>query len=198
MKNLESIEQLIDSFEKLPSIGHRTAERLAYAVIDLPDEDIQELSKNLINVKNKVHTCPNCGMFTDKEICNICSDSDRISDTLIVVSNTKNALSIENTTQKYKYHVLNGDISLLKNITPDKLNIDSLLLRISKENIKEIILATNPTIEGETTAQYIAKLLQEYDVTVSRLATGLPIGGEIEYLDSLTIDRAISGRTKIK
>ena len=198
MKNLESIEQLIDSFEKLPSIGHRTAERLAYAVIDLPDEDIQELSKNLINVKNKVHTCPNCGMFTDKEICNICSDYDRISDTLIVVSNTKNALSIENTTQKYKYHVLNGDISLLKNITPDKLNIDSLLLRISKENIKEIILATNPTIEGETTAQYIAKLLQEYDVTVSRLATGLPIGGEIEYLDSLTIDRAISGRTKIK
>lgn len=198
MKQLESIERLTDSFEHLPSIGHRTAERLAYSILDLPEDTIKDLIKNIEKVKTSVHECPVCGLLTDKEICDVCNDEYRNKDTLIVVSTSKNALAIEKSTDKFKYHVLKGDISLLKNITPDKLNFTSLLSRIKEQNIKEIIIATNPTVEGETTAHYLTKLLEGTDVIITRLATGLPMGGELDYIDSLTIDRAINGRTKIK
>src|SRR5574344_917195 len=171
MKNLASLEQLIDSFEKFPSIGHRTAERLAYAVLEMDENTVQEISKNIINAKSKIHPCKICGMYTEDEICDICKDiENRDPSKLIVVSTTKDAFAIEKINTSYKYHVLNGDISLLKNITPDKLNIASLLERIKNENIKEVIIATNPTVEGETTAQYIAKILEKENVTVSRLA----------------------------
>ena len=199
MKQIESLEKLIEDFQKLPSIGSRTAERLAYAILNMDAESVQKFSIDLTNVKEKIHPCPICGMYTDKEICDVCSDIDnRDKSKLIVVSTTRDALAIEKSFSDYPFHVLNGEISLLKNITPDKLNIDSLIKRIRENNINEIILATNPTVEGETTALYISKLLEKDNVIVTRLATGLPMGGELDYLDSLTINRALNGRVKIK
>lgn len=199
MKQLESIEKLTSDFEKLPGIGHKTAERLAFSIIDLDMDAVNEFSKDIISVKEKVHPCRICGMYTDNDICDICKDiSNRDKTKLIVVSSSKDALAIEKTCSSYLFHILNGNISLVKNITPDKLNIESLLKRIDELGVNEVILATNPTVEGETTARYIAKLLENKNIIVTRLATGLPMGGEIDYIDPLTIGRAISGRVKIK
>ena len=197
MNNLKSLNSLIESFEKLPGIGHKTAERLAYAVLNMDVETVDVFSNALMDVKNKIHPCPICGIFTENLVCDICNSSERIPTTLVVVAHSKDALSIEKITKKYKYHVLNGEISMMKGITPYKLTISQLLSRIETENINELILATNPTIEGETTAQYILNLLRNKNITISRLAYGLPMGGEIDYLDSLTIDRAFTGRTKL-
>ena len=193
---MKILEKLIESFEKLPGIGPKTAERLAYSVLDLDDEYVKEFAQNLIDAKTKIKRCKICGMYCDGDICDVCKDKDRISDTLIVVSSTKDAIAIEKATKKYKYFVLNGNISLLKNITPDKLNIPLLLTRIETENIKEVILATSSTLDGETTARYLSNIL-ENKVKVTRLAYGLPMGSELEYLDTLTLEKAISGRNKI-
>lgn len=199
MEKLESLEHLIEMFNNLQGIGRKTAERLAYNIINMSEDTVIEFSKSLIDVKQKVHQCTKCGMLTEHEICEICSDIDKRSkNTLIVVSTTRDALAIEKSVSDYKYHVLNGDISLVKNITPDKLNIDSLIDRIENEHIEEIILANNPTIEGETTARYISSLLKDKKIKITRLATGMPMGGEIDYQDTLTIKRALSGRTKIE
>lgn len=194
---LKSLQNLIENFEKLPGIGHKTAERLAYSVLNMDENTVSNFAKSLLDTKNNIHPCPICGVFTESPVCSICESQDRDTSTLIVVARSKDALSIEKITNKYKYHVLNGEISMMKGITPDKLTITQLLARIETENITELILATNPTIEGETTAQYIFNILKNKGVTVSRLAYGLPMGGEIDYLDSLTIDRALSGRTKL-
>ncbi|MEG0034151.1 MAG: recombination mediator RecR [Bacilli bacterium] len=199
MNKLESLENLIDSFAKLPGVGKKTAERLAYAVLNMREEDVQEFSKALLHVKSKIHPCPHCGMLTEKELCDICSSLDlRDKTKLIVTTTSRDALAIEASFAEYPYHVLNGNISLLKNIKPENINIASLLDRIEKENIKEVILATNPTIEGETTARYIASLLENKDIIVSRLAVGMPMGGELDYQDSLTIKKALNGRINIK
>lgn len=198
MIELKSIDSLIESFEKLPGIGHKTAERLAYAVLNMDENVVKEFSSSLLDVKAKIHQCKNCGIYTEQEICEICSKNNREPNILLVVSYSKDAYTIENITQKYKYHVLNGEISMVKGITPDKLRIKELLERIKNENINELILATNPTIEGETTSQYILNLLKDTDIKISRLAYGLPMGGEIDYLDSLTIDRALNGRITLK
>lgn len=198
MIELKSIDSLIESFEKLPGIGHKTAERLAYAVLNMDENVVKEFSSSLLDVKAKIHQCKNCGIYTEQEICEICSKNNREPNILLVVSYSKDAYTIENITQKYKYHVLNGEISMVKGITPDKLRIKELLERIKNESINELILATNPTIEGETTSQYILNLLKDTDIKISRLAYGLPMGGEIDYLDSLTIDRALNGRITLK
>ena len=195
--HLKSLQNLIESFERLPGIGHKTAERLAYAVLNMDKDSVERFSNALIDTKTKIHPCPICGVFTEDPVCNICNSDDRSTSTLIVVAQSKDALSIEKITQKYKYHVLNGEISMMKGITPDKLTIKQLLARLETENITEIILATNPTIEGETTAQYIFNLLKNSNILISRLAYGLPMGGEIDYLDALTIDKALTGRTKL-
>lgn len=198
MIELKSIDSLIDSFKKLPGIGHKTAERLAYAVLNMDDNIVKQFSSSLIDVKSKIHQCKNCGIYTEDKICEICSKNEREPGTLLVVSYSKDAYTIEKITQKYKYHVLNGEISMMKGVTPDKIRIKELLERIKKENINELILATNPTIEGETTSQYIFNLLKETDIKITRLAYGLPMGGEIDYIDSLTIDRALNGRIRLK
>lgn len=198
MKELKSLEKLIDSLAKLPSVGRKSAERMAYALLDMPEEDIKEFSDSLLGIKIHIKKCPVCGIYTEDDICEICKDSSRIDESLLVVSSTKDVVAFEKM-GKYrgKYHVLGGVLSAAQGVSVDNLNIDSLIKRIERENIKEVILATNPTIEGETTALYIAKLLEDKSIVVSRLAYGLPMGGHLDYADSLTLNRALEGRRKV-
>ena len=198
MEKLKSVEKLTDSFAKLPGVGHKSAEKMAYSVLEMSDEDVELFSNTLKEVKSKVHKCPICGILTEKDVCEICSDASRKKDKIIVVSYPKDVLGFEKLgTYDGVYHVLGGALSSVNGIGIEDLAISPLLERIEKDNVKEIILATNPTIDGETTALYIAKLLEGKDVNVSRLAYGLPMGGHLEYADSLTLSKALEGRKKI-
>lgn len=199
MKELDSIEKLIDSLSLFPTIGTKSAERMAYALLDMNPEDVDLLIKNIKEVKEKIHQCPHCGVLTEHELCSICSNEERDSHQLLVVANPKDVFSFEKV-QKFNgvYHVLNGLINFSKNITPDKLNIETLINRVEQENIAEIIIATPGTAEGEITALYIAKLLEDKNVKVTRLGYGMPMGSNFEYIDSLTIERALKNRTNIK
>ena len=198
MAELKSLVRLQESLSKLPSVGKKSAERMAFAMLEMDDDDLLEFSEAIRDLKNKIHHCPICGNITEDEICDICSDKDRDQTTLMVVSSPKDVISFEAAEgYKGKYHVLGGTISLSKGKGVDDLNIPSLLKRVDDENIKEIIIATNPTVDGETTALYLAKLLQSKDVNVTRLAYGLPMGGNLEYADALTLAKAIEGRRKI-
>ena len=198
MEKLPSIEQLIESFASLPGVGHKSAEKMAYSVLNMDEELIEQFADSLINVKKSVHKCPRCGSLTENDLCEICLDESRDKTSLIVVSEPKDVMSFEKIGSfKGQYHVLGGVLSALKGIGVEDLEIESLLRRIEQDNVKEVILATNPTTEGETTALYIAKILEGKDVNVSRLAFGLPVGGHLEYADSLTLQRALEGRKKI-
>ena len=198
MKTLKSLERLQESLAKLPSVGKRSAERMAFAMLEMDDEDLNEFADAIKDLKNKIHFCKICGNITEDEVCEICTDSERDRSTLMVVSSPKDVIAFENT-EGYKglYHVLGGTISLSKGKGVEDLNIDSLLTRVDEGEIKEIIIATNPTVDGETTALYLAKLLQSKPVSVTRLAYGLPMGGHLDYADSLTLEKAIEGRRKI-
>lgn len=194
----DSLKVLIDSFKKLPSIGEKTAERLSFAVMNMSEEDINSFSKAIVDVKLKIKKCSICGNITENEICDICSDSSRDSDIICVVEDSKNIISLEKMgSYRGKYHVLNGLISPMDGKGPDDIMLDSLLQRIKKENIKEIIIAVSPTLEGETTSLYISKLLEPFKITVSKIAYGIPIGADMEYLDSMTLSMAMSNRNKI-
>ena len=198
MEKLPSIEQLIESFASLPGVGHKSAEKMAYSVLNMDKELIEQFADSLINVKKSVHKCPRCGSLTENDLCEICLDESRDKTSLIVVSEPKDVMSFEKIGSfKGQYHVLGGVLSALKGIGVEDLEIESLIRRIEQDNVKEVILATNPTTEGETTALYIAKILEGKDVNVSRLAFGLPVGGHLEYADSLTLQRALEGRKKI-
>jgi recombination protein RecR len=198
MKELSSITALIDSFSKLPGVGVKSAERMAYAVLMMRKEDSEEFSKAITNASNKIHPCPVCGLFTEGEKCEICLDPKRDHTTLCVVSEFKDALAIEKmNTYQGVYHVLGGVISASKGIGAESLRIDELLKRVDQEHIKEVILATNPTLDGETTALFVAKLLESKNVTVTRLGYGLPMGSALDYADSLTLSKAFEGRKKI-
>lgn len=198
MEKLPSIEELTECFASLPGIGHKSAEKMAYSVLNMDEEQVNQFADSLIKVKKSIHTCPCCGMLTEKEICEICSDESRDKTSLIVVSEPRDVLAFEKLGSfKGRYHVLGGVLSAIKGVGVDDLAIDSLFTKIDNDGVKEIILATNPTTEGETTALYIAKLLEGKDVNVSRLAYGLPIGGHLEYADSLTLEKALEGRKKI-
>ena len=198
MEKLPSIEQLIESFASLPGVGHKSAEKMAYSVLNMDEELIEQFADSLINVKKSVHKCPRCGSLTENDLCEICLDESRDKTSLIVVSEPKDVISFEKIGSfKGQYHVLGGVLSALKGIGVEDLEIESLIRRIEQDNVKEVILATNPTTEGETTALYIAKILEGKDVNVSRLAFGLPVGGHLEYADSLTLQRALEGRKKI-
>ena len=187
-----------ESLVKLPSVGRRSAERMAYALLSMDEEDLIEFSDALKNLKQSIHVCPICGFLTEGENCEICDDPERDQSVLMVVSYPKDVIAFENAeSYRGQYHVLNGVISLNKGGTIEDLNINSLTERIEKNNFKEVIIATNPTIEGETTALYISKLIGDKVPTVTRLAYGLQMGGNLDYTDSLTLSKAVEGRRKL-
>ena len=188
---------LIENLRKLPGVGAKTAERYAFALLNLSDEEIQVMAKALTDSKSKLHFCPICGNITDKDTCMICSDDKRDHSTICVVQDVKDVIAIERIKQyKGVYHVLHGVISTSKGIMPDDLSIDSLVSRVS-ENVEEVILATNPTVEGEMTALYLAKRLESKVGKITRLAHGLPMGAHMDYADELTLIKAMEGRQKI-
>ncbi|MCR5309601.1 MAG: recombination mediator RecR [Bacilli bacterium] len=198
MKTLKSLERLEESFNKLPTIGKRSAERLAYSILDLPNEDVDEFCNALKAVKNKIHVCPICGAYTEEEVCDVCADTSRDKSVLLVVSYPKDVISFEAmNTYRGLYHVLGGIISVQNGKSIDELNIAGLIERVKDGSVKELIIATNPTIEGETTAIYLSKVLKEYVPNITRLAYGLQMGGTLDYTDSLTLAKAIEGRRKI-
>lgn len=198
METIKTIQDLIDSYKKLPGIGYRTAERLAYATLNLTNDDRQAFIQALDDASNKVKRCPNCGTYFDEE-CPICSDPGRNKSLLLVVSDSKDILAIEKTNgYDGEYFSLKGTLSPLKNRTPDAIGIAELKERVNKNAVKEIILALPTDLEGETTALYIANLYKNNpDVHVSKLANGIPIGTNLEYLDNLTISSSIKGRIQL-
>lgn len=195
---LPSLESLVDHFESLPSIGHKSAQRLAYFVLKMPKERAESFAKAIVSAKESIHYCKRCCNFTDKEFCNICDNKERDSSIVCVVEDPKDISAIERT-QEFNavYHVLHGVISPLNGIGPDELCIKELLERLKNENISEIIMATNPTVEGEATAMYLSKLIRPFGVKVTRLAYGIPVGASLEYADEVTLSRAILGRSEI-
>ena len=195
---LKALERLIDSLSKLPSVGRKSAERMAYAMLNMEEDDLLEFSDAIKELKSSIHLCPICGNLTEEEICSVCSDQDRNKELLMIVSYPKDVLAFENSEGfNGVYHVLNGVVAPSKGKGIEDLNFTSLIERIEQGNIKEIILATNPTIEGETTALYIAKKLEKYNLVITRLAYGLQMGGNLDYTDSLTLARALEGRRKL-
>ncbi len=194
----DSLNQLIESFKMLPGVGEKSAERYAYAILDLDDDMIHQFAESVDNIKNNIKRCSICNSLTDKNICSICSDKTRESDILFVVDDPKNVFLFEKLNMfSGKYHVLNGLINPLEGINPEDIGIDLLIKRIEKEKFKEIIFALKPSIEGETTSLYIKKILDSMDVKITRLASGVPIGADMEYIDSLTLERALSDRKEL-
>ena len=197
MQKLKSLERVEDSLAKLPSVGKKSAERIAYALLNFSDENILEFAEAIKNIKANIHPCPRCGMYCEDELCEVCADASRDPHILMVVSSPKDVLTIEKSGAfQGRYYVLNGEMSLAKGMNADNLNIKPLFKRIEEENISEVILATNPTVDGELTAHYISKLLEPYKVNVTRLAYGLQMGGNLEYVDPLTFTKALEGRHK--
>jgi recombination protein RecR len=198
MKELPTYLALVDSFSKLPGVGVKSAERMAYSVIAMKQEDADEFSKAISDAKKLIHKCPKCGLYTEGDLCDVCKDPTRDHSVCIVVSYPKDALAFEKLNGfRGVYHVLGGVINPGKGIGSDELNVDGLLARIPAEGIKEAIIATNPTLEGETTALFLAKLIEKTGASTSRLAYGLPMGASLDYADSLTLGKALEGRRKI-
>lgn len=194
----KTILNLIESFKKLPGIGEKTAERLALAALNLDEEDIEIFSSSLKNGKTKIKKCEKCGSLTEETYCNICEDSKRDNSTLCVVEECKNVIQFEKVgIFKGKYHVLGALISPLDGINPENINLNSLIKRIEDESITEIILAIKPSIEGETTALYIRKMLEGKDIKITKIAHGIPMGADIDYIDPLTLEIAMEDRTTI-
>ena len=193
-----SIEKLIESFERLPSIGHKTAQRLAFYMLDLSEEETKEFIDSIVNAKKNLKFCSKCFNLSDTDPCNICSNPKRDESIICVVEDVKDIIAMEKTHEfKGVYHVLHGSISPMNGIGPDDIKIKELLTRIMEGEIKEIILATNPRVEGEATSMYISKLVKPLGVKVTRIARGIPIGGDLEYTDEITLTKALEGRSEI-
>ena len=193
-----SIEKLIESFEKLPSIGHKTAIRLAYHMLDMSDDEIKEFTSSITDAKQKLKYCSICFNISDTDPCPICSDAKRDQSTICVVEDVRDIMAMERT-HEYKgvYHVLHGTISPLNGIGPDEIKIKELLARLMDGTVKEVILATNPRVEGEATAMYLSKLIKPLGIKVTRIAHGIPVGGDLEYTDEITLTKALEGRREI-
>ncbi|HAY20358.1 MAG TPA: recombination protein RecR [Clostridiales bacterium] len=195
---MESLDRLISRLNRLPGIGIKTAQRLAYHIISLSDEEAAALANSIEDAHRLVHFCPICGNYTENEVCEICSDPKRSSDTLCVVKDARDVIFMERMREYHgRYHVLGGVLSPMDGIGPEMLRINELCKRIECEKVKEVILATNPDVEGETTANYIAKLLKPLGVRVTRIAHGIPIGGSLEYIDEVTLLRSIENRREM-
>ena len=193
-----ALQELADQFARLPGVGNKTAQRLAFHVLELPYEDAQAFADAIIEAKNTVHTCPICQNLTDRQICGICDDDVRDHSLVCVVAEPKDLIAMERSREfNGVYHVLHGVISPLNHVTQDDIRIKELLGRVASGNIREVIMATNPDTEGEATAMYISRLLRPMEVKVTRLAYGIPVGSQLEYADEVTLSRALEGRQEI-
>lgn len=194
----EPIDRLINELSKLPGVGRKTAQRLAFHIINMDSNDINALAKALVDVKNEIKYCKICCNIADSEICSICSNEHRDSSMICVVEDPRDVVAMERTKDyNGKYHVLNGVISPMDGVGPEMLKIKELISRLGTGEVKEIIMATNPTIEGEATAMYISRLVKPMGIKVTRIAHGLPVGGDLEYADDVTISKAMEGRREI-
>ena len=193
----ENISKLIEQLGRLPGIGPKSAQRLAFYIINMPEDQVKELSGSIINAKEKVHYCKVCGNLTDQELCPICADPNRNHRQIMVVENTRDLAAYEKT-QKYTgvYHVLQGAISPMLGIGPEDIRLKELMQRLQGD-VDEVIIATNSSLEGETTAMYISKLIKPTGIRTTRIASGVPVGGDLEYIDEVTLLRALEGRTEL-
>ncbi len=193
-----AVQELIDELGRLPGIGPKSAQRIAFHILEQEPADVAALTNAISRVKDRVHFCEVCGNVTESQICSICSDARRIDTVICVVEEAKDIVAIERTREyRGRYHVLGGSINPIQGVGPDDLRIRELLLRLQDGVVQEVILATDPNIEGEATAAYLIRLLVPIGITVSRLASGLPVGGDLEYADEITLSRAFEGRQKI-
>lgn len=194
----ECVKKLIECLRDLPGIGEKSAERLAFSIINFDKEKLEDFSKSLLDISSKIKRCGVCNNITDKEVCEICSNQNRDDNTIFVVEKPKDVILFEKIgNYNGKYHVLDGLISPLEGIGPDDINIKSLVDRVKDNNIREVIVVLKPSIEGETTMQYIKKLLADTGVRISRIATGIPVGTDIEYIDTMTLETAFMERKDI-
>ena len=193
-----ALQNLADQFARLPGIGGKTAQRLAFHVLSLPMEDAQEFADAIITAKQNVHTCPECQNLTDRKICPICDDDTRDHGVVCVVADPKDVIAMERSREfRGVYHVLHGVISPMNRITQDDIKIRELLIRVGSGEVREVIMATNPDTEGEATAMYISRLLRPMEVKVTRLACGVSVGSQLEYADEVTLSRALEGRKEM-
>jgi len=194
----EPISKLIDSFTKLPGIGPKTAVRLAFFVLNMKEDDVLDFAKSLVSAKRELTHCTVCGHITDQDPCAICQDETRDSSLICVVQDPKDVIAMEKMKDfRGRYHVLHGAISPMDGIGPEDINVPSLLNRLKDEEVEELILATNPNIEGEATAMYISRLVKPSGIHITRIAHGLPMGGDLEYADEVTLSKALEGRREL-
>ena len=192
---IESLQRLAEQFGRLQGVGRKNAMKMAFSVLEMSDEEAKVFADAIIEAKEKIHLCPVCQNITDRDICPICADAQRDRKTVCIVSDPRVVMSMEKVREfKGLYHVLHGVISPMNGVTPDKLKIKELLSRIGEGEIEEVIVATNPTVEGEATAMYLARLLKPLGIRVTRLAYGIPMGSDLEYADEITLFRALEGR----
>lgn len=197
-KFIPAISRLIDEFSRLPGVGKKSAQRLAFFVVNMEQGQAFNFAEAILDVKRKVRYCTKCFNITDQDICDICSDPKRDHSLMCVVESPRDLIAIENTKEFHGYyHVLHGAISPMEGIGPNEIRIKELIIRLQNDETKEVIIATNPSIEGEATAMYISKLLKGTDISVTRLAHGIPVGGDLEYADEVTLAKAIEGRRNL-
>ena len=194
-RNVVPLANLIEQFERLPGIGHKSAQKLAFYILSMSTADAQRFADTIMLAHDKIHRCSVCCDLTDSDLCNICLDEKRDKSVICVVESSKDVIAIERTHEfNGLYHVLHGSISPMNGIGPDEITIKELIKRLSDNGIEEIIMATNPTVEGEATAMYISRLIKPMGIKVSRLAYGVPVGADLEYADEITLTRALEGR----
>lgn len=196
--NVAPLARLIEQLERLPGIGHKSAQRLAFYLLDMPDKAAEDFVEAVRDAREKIHECAVCRNLTDQELCAVCRAPDRDAAVICVVEDPRDVMAFERTREYMgTYHVLHGTISPMDGVGPEQLRIKELLTRIAAGDVREVIMATNPTVEGEATAMYIAKLLGPFGIRVTRLAYGIPVGGDLEYADEVTLRRSLEGRSEL-
>lgn len=196
--HVSALQNLIDEFRKLPGIGNKTAQRLAYHVLNLPEEKAFKFADAIVEAKKRITYCKICQNFSDSDMCSVCANPARDKGVICVVENPRDVVQMEKTNEfKGTYHILHGAISPMDNIGPEDIRIKELITRVTQGEVREVIMATNPNLEGETTAMYISKLIKPFGIKVTRIAHGVPVGGELEFADEITLARALQGRIEL-